>query len=438
MHADSSNQGTMFSARVVNTVSVVASLWVCVSLEPEAFGEANRAGGLGTPPTATAGRSLGTELQANAAPNAVRGRLLGQFEGLLNDRAKLQKLVQTQSAKQAPEGDIFPYLLAAHAYTNLALEDAELKPQAAKRIAQLIDLATPAVIRKVRPPGGKLENMGEFNGHGTYLGQLNLALACYRLAGGDNRYEQLHKALSSVLHEELVRLSGKPLRSYPDLLWPFDTVPALLSLHLRDQQTGKAGARGVIRDHLKWIQQNGTDSATGLPYSRLNLATLRPIRGPRGCELGWRICLLANLDAPYARRMYDSFVKAFWLDRKVISGFAEWPGGRGKADLDSGPIVQGIGMSATGFGLGAARATGDSRRFQQLLDQLPTVKAMLSAMAVKDARTGQLTVARLMTYHPEYVTGSLLGDAGLFYCITWRRWSKTGSAGRHTHGSVPR
>ena len=45
----------------------------------------------------------------------------------------------------------------------------------------------------------------------------------------------------------------------------------------------------------------------------------------------------------------------------------EYPAGQhGRGDIDSGPIVLGYGVSATGFALGAARAHGDARTFRAL------------------------------------------------------------------------
>ncbi len=43
-----------------------------------------------------------------------------------------------------------------------------------------------------------------------------------------------------------------------------------------------------------------------------------------------------------------------------VAGMREYaPGVEGRPDIDSGPIVMGLGLSSTGFALGAAHACGD-------------------------------------------------------------------------------
>ena len=249
----------------------------------------------------------------------VAERLRNRFDRLLADPEGYAAKVRRE-CREFPEGDLFPFVFPVFAYTDLAVADASNRPLALKQIPNLIDMAVASVTRRVRPPGGRLENLRSFNRHATYLGQLNVALGCYSLVGGDRRYEKIHRAVSDVLHRALVRRSGRPLESLPTLTWPFDTIPCLLSLKLYDRHTSKARSGPIIARHLEWVRTRATDKAMGLPYSRANIRTGRSLAPPRGCDLSLRICFLANVDRDEGARLYRNYVKSFFGRIEGLSG----------------------------------------------------------------------------------------------------------------------
>lgn len=75
-------------------------------------------------------------------------------------------------------------------------------------------------------------------------------------------------------------------------------------------------------------------------------------------------------------------------------------GGAG-ADVDSGPVVAGFGVSATGFAIGASRAHGDRDAFAALY-------ATAHLFGAPFDENGRRT----------YATGGPLGDAILFAMLT--------------------
>ena len=357
----------------------------------------------------------------NKSLTAVRKKLARQFDALVAEPKSYQAGV-SRECRRFPEGDIFPYTLPAIAYANLALSDPGRRKDALEHIPGLLAPAIASTVAKVKPPGGKLERLTSYRRHATYLGQLNMALGYYRLIGRDDRYQAINQAISEVLHKALVELKGRPLESFPTYSWTFDTIPALVSLKLYDHNTGKERSDAVIRQHLDWISSHAIHKPTNLPYSRINNATGRGTALPRGCDLSLRISLIAHLDAPLAKTMYDTYVKAFWIDRKIVSGFAEWPGGKaGKQDADSGPILMGIGMTASGMGIAAATATGDTPRAGRLAGQTVGFKGLMrQIIAVQPAARTKLTLNGRINPSSDYVTGFLYGDACLFYAITWQ------------------
>ena len=132
---------------------------------------------------------------------AARKLLLAEFEALLAGPGTYEATVRRE-CRAFPERDLLPYILPALAYTNLGLSDPAFRPKARRRVAQLIDLARPAVARRA----GKLEDLDGYRRQAVYLGQYNLALGGYRLLGGDDRYARQHQAISDALHAGLARI----------------------------------------------------------------------------------------------------------------------------------------------------------------------------------------------------------------------------------------
>jgi hypothetical protein len=348
----------------------------------------------------------------------LQGKLVKQFDALTTDPKSYRTKV-SRECKRFPEGDILPYTLPAIAYANMTLSDPLRRTETLRRISGLLAPAIENTIVKVKPPGRDLANLISYRKHATYLGQLNMALGYYRLIGGDDRYQPINKAISDALHKALVELKGRPLQSSPTYWRTFDTIPALVSLKLYDHNTDTDRSDAVIRRHLDWMSENATHKSTNLPYSRIN-NTGRGIDLPRGCDLSWRISLIAHLDLRLAKTMYYDYIKAFWIDRKTSPGFAEWPGGKsGKQDADSGPIIVGIGTTASWMGLATASAAGDTRR-AALLDGQTTAFTKLVWEFIEVRPQAKLILGGRIKPAGSYMTCFLYDDARLFYAATWQ------------------
>jgi hypothetical protein len=276
---------------------------------------------------------------------------------------------------------------------------------------KLIDLLISTVIEDIRPPGGDLKRLPDYQKEGTRLATLNLTLACYALIADDGRYRSLHDHISLLLCRALTAQSGKPLASYPAYTWYFDTLMALVSLELYDRAQGLAQTGPLAAQHFAWLRSHATDPGTGLPVAYQGGL-------PRGCDLSMQICLLQQLDSPAAQRLYVDYVHHHWVNFWFIAGFREWPKSKRESflgDIDSGPLVLGIGPTATGVGIGAAKAVSDTNRLSTLARQLQLLPDFLRLLEQggQDLFGGQVRVSS------QYVTGFLYGDAVLFYAITW-------------------
>ena len=340
------------------------------------------------------------------------------FDSRLEDPGAYAGLVQ-QECRGFPEGDLFPYLFPAYAYTSLAMAGKVPTVEAREKVGVLLELAIPAVAAKVRAPKRDLRRLKNYRNHATYVCQLNVGLGAHRLLGG-TRHNDLHDHLSGLIRTALTAANGRPLESFPSYSWPFDTIPCLASIALHERALGQVASRPLVEAHFAWVDANAVDEGTGLPLSRLG--DHREL--PRGCDLSLRAMFLGWFAPERAAAHYDNYVEHFWLERVVAAGFAEWPEGMEHfADIDSGPILMGIGSAASAMGIGAARVAADDYRFRRLFSQIPGMRAAIATLAASGTEDKRARVAGMLPVRPGYVSGALFGDAVLFFALTWEPWS---------------
>lgn len=248
---------------------------------------------------------------------------------------------------------------------------------------------------------GEPSSSGGEHGH-AYLGYAALALGVLR--GLD---EHMDPALVAQ-HEQLIaalagRLEDAPygmIETYPGSTFPADVASVVGAIGQHARVSG-ADHSELLGRWSKLVRERYR-GADGLVYQ-----TVDPLRGvglgearASGTALIVYFSSFADrelaleLDASLSRRL-----RSFW----GFGGVREYPvGARGGAgDIDSGPVLFGVSVSGTGFGLAGARMSGDTGRFTALY------------------RTATLFGAPVRRGHGwGYVVGSGLGDAILLAMMT--------------------
>lgn len=359
------------------------------------------------------------------AIKAIRGpivdQLLREFDGWLEQPAEYEAKALRES-RNFPEGTLYPFVVPAYGYINLAIARPEAAQRHLSQAAKLIDFAIPIVAERLR-----VDDLAKLDGYreqGTYLTYLTLALCGYRVAGGDDRYDALRKHLCEVLAAAIREREGRPFKSYPIALWSLDTTAAVQCLAIEGTLGKTARYEPIIRQHLDWLRRDGSDGLLGLPYARHDSDGRKPIDKPRGCDLSWRIVMIADIDGDYAAKLYDRYTASYWLERPPIRGFAEWPRGEaGPAGVDSGPILNGIGATASAFGVALVRAMGDREREHALLSQFRLMQTLRGMAVETHAVTGKQTVGGYAPFDAAYVSGFLYGDCVLLWALTYEPWT---------------
>lgn len=348
---------------------------------------------------------------ALALASPLSDRFTAHHDALLDDPATYRAAVHAQ-ASAFPEGPVFPYVLAVHGYMSVAMAE---PAQTKAALARMETLLAPAIVAVEARLGGPLLSLDDVGNQATWAGQLQLALACYHRLGG-KRWLAERRHLDAQFAKALTDRQGKPLDSLPGLIWPFDTIPVLLALRLADVTAGTEQYTAHIRRHLTWLTTHGL-TAQGVPFSRAAPETFAMVETSRGCDLSWRLPLLAQLEPVLARELYDAYVAQHWDSAMGFGGFREWPHGvERSADADSGPIVGGLGVSASGLGIGAATAAADdtrrdtlSREAEEALRMMPMFRAV--------------SRGEDLPYDPRFLTGMAMGDAVMFASAAWTNWS---------------
>lgn len=276
------------------------------------------------------------------------------------DAGKLDRLVEEMAAKPPERAamDLYARAFAGYALVSRGLaakdERAHAVEQLDRLITQVLDPRSGAVFHAgfVEAGGRTLSASVAYRGHLALL-LVGRALLSPLPPGRRALLDQLAAGIARDLEAAPTHL----LPSYEKRIWPADNEVAAAALALyRDRLGGDTsvdGGRRALEESLAALE------AKGLPPSEIRHDRLVGRDVPRGCALSWSVAMRALHDPAGARRLYDRYRERFFVDYGPVVGFREWPRGLSRAgDADSGPIVLGIGVAASGIGLGAARLAG--------------------------------------------------------------------------------
>ncbi len=297
------------------------------------------------------------------------------------------------------------YLMAAAGFQRAA----QLDPtHAAANLARLSDaverLLAPEVRGFDRAAWGDdmLEDLDEDAHDHAVLGYLGVALGFERLARPDSPHAARHDALVAALTRRMAaRPPGSLLQTYPGESYPVDNAAVVATLALHARATGQP-LPPVLGPWLTAWEARWVDPATGLLIQAADGAGERPRDLPRGSGTALASWFLSFADPALAGRLGAATRDQLGVEILGMAAVREYlPGVTGPGDVDSGPLILGLSVAASGFSIGAARAAGDADWQGNLLDT-----ACLFAAETDDVHTGHA------------LTGGPLGNAILLAMLT--------------------
>ncbi len=317
--------------------------------------------------------------------------------------------------------DVFAPQFAIVALSNMAsgLFNVYLdEPDKREEIRGYLDeVVRRALSPSVSPSGSRIDAGTALDDHNLFWSHLALILGIdrfVRCTGDDGRScaanPEIDPLAQRVVLHLVARSEERPLfhaRSYPGSpMWPADQTVTLLAIRMYDATHGTHLHEKPLQAFLAVLRAR-RDGDTGLFPSSVTPAVATG-RIPRGCATLWSVGYLAQLDPAVARDQYERARDALGANVGGLGGFREWPRGRGgDMDLDSGPILAGVGVAATAFGLGPARIFRDTSTY---------------AVAQR-----AVLVFGTPAWWPSagYLSAPLLGEAILFNGRTARSWFAT-------------
>ncbi|MGD9033791.1 MAG: hypothetical protein PVH02_14065 [Desulfobacteraceae bacterium] len=296
------------------------------------------------------------------------------------------------------------YLMAGLGFGQMALEHPELRERHAILMSQCIERLLSPEVRVFDAETWKedpLQGLDGNNAHGAYLGYLNLLLGMHRLASGEVKYASLNDRITAKLIRHLRASPILMIESYPGEVYPADNCFAIGSIGLHQRVTGRDHT-DVLEPWIKRLRKHYVDPKTGLLIQSVSKHTGSVLDAPRGSGTAFGLFAVHYADPELARDLYRGIKRSLAGTCLGFGAVREYPNGiNGQGDIDSGPIMLGYGLSATGFTIAGARMMGDDRYFEHLFAMAHLFGAPINR---GDRR--------------EYLSGGALGNAILFAMFT--------------------
>lgn len=245
-----------------------------------------------------------------------------------------------------------------------------------------------------------------------------------RLTGEKSHLDILRGQVESLSAEIAASPHGL-LEDYPGECYPGDVLTAIAMIRKADRVLGTDHTE-FCAQAIRGFRDARTDKLGLVPYAA-NSKQGQAVGSARGCGNSYVSLFSPGIWPEQAKKWYELYEQHFWQEGKVMAGFREFPkqvpGKNWYADVDSGPVIGGIGFAASAFGVGAARVNG---RFDHAY---PLTAEMYATSWPLPNRT--LLLPRLLSNAAD---APYLGEAAILYVLT--RSTADGFAVK-TGGSIP-
>ena len=320
---------------------------------------------------------MGTQI-LNIDKNPMIQRVVGflqcdSFDGFTSDDLFIMQFV-----KKGWGQDIAALSNMAEALMNASksglMGDSEVKV--------LLDGVVSRALHKKVSPYGKdpraVENLGRY---GYYLEHLNIILGCYQSAV-DDAYLDLNLRVTEHLIDASMAEDNchAPLLPNVRMRWSADQAAIIYSIWLYDQNNGTSLANELRDRWLSYMDTRMRDHGTGL-YMTEVMGVKRYSKQPRGCALAYLIYYSSHFAPQMAAEQWGLFKRHMFIKRAGITGFREYLSSyKGGWTPDSGPIVAGIGVGASGLALKTAACMADIEVYDALNRSAAPVMTLLRGL----------------------------------------------------------
>ena len=205
-----------------------------------------------------------------------------------------------------------------------------------------------------------LSHASSLRGDHAYLGYAALALGAARRVDPEGfAHAALHDALVGSLARHLEPREHGVLSTYPGEAYPADESAVIASIALHASLTGVDRSALVAR-MARTYRERFVDEESGWLAQSVDPETGAPRDGARASGTAISAYFWSFADPELARELASAVLREGRAGLLGFGGIREHPRGTsGGGDIDSGPVLLGVSVSATGFGIAAARIAGD-------------------------------------------------------------------------------
>jgi hypothetical protein len=238
-------------------------------------------------------------------------------------------------------------------------------------------------------------------------------LTSYQKLLDDRKYEDMLRSQVESLASDLDKSPYGLLDDYPGQCYPVDVLPAIAAIRRADAVLGTDHSEFAARA-IRGFEGTRLDEHTGLPAYLVDSKTGRAKDSARGVGLSFMLIWAPELWPQTAREWYSKYEEHFWQRGRWFAGFREYPKGIDVGrfvydDVDAGPVIDGYGVAASAFGIGAARVMARPDHLYPLATQ-----AVVACWPLPD---GTLLGPRILSIHSD---APYLGEAAMLFAMTRR------------------
>lgn len=244
---------------------------------------------------------------------------------------------------------------------------AELHPEKADEIRQILEIAAKWATSKENSPYDEdlcseteLAWENSEGDTGFYLAHAAFVLSALVKLDFESEYKTTLSSVADYLAMRTLEEATAHVPSVPSgpLRFPADQCAALSSVYSYDEIFGGDLSALPISNWLAYMKAFAT-TEKGLHLSEIT-GNVDYAEIPRGCGLSWEVYFLSDWAPEVADELWKSYKKEMGRGMLPFYAFREYPKGYSRgSDNDSGPILFGLGSSATAFGVGAAKSMED-------------------------------------------------------------------------------
>ncbi len=301
---------------------------------------------------------LGMNIRLYYSPAIKEGINTDLFEQLQYLRSRREHGAAKEMQQLFPEGLLFFECLYGLAWADFISHmdrNSEISKQGKVEIEKCLKNINSPSSMEIFQEDLKLKNGAFFSGWSNYLlgRKLEISEESERSIAEINKF----KTNCIKISESLKNSETPYLESYTHNCWPADVIICVASLALHDRVFEKKYDRLIEN----WIEKvkNRLDIHGLIPHS-VNYKSGIPLENARGESQSLILSFLPEIDSAFSKLQYLRFKGLFVEKRLGLNAIREYPKGiEGQGDIDSGPVIWGIGTAATIVAQRAAQNNGD-------------------------------------------------------------------------------